>query len=85
MLLPSEDLADRFIAHTETLVVDAKSRDGKECLVTLMVEKRLIHLAEKLALATPRPVPPQRREEPWENAKPPWHPGATNRLSILLG
>ncbi|KAL3920204.1 MAG: hypothetical protein SGPRY_005340, partial [Prymnesium sp.] len=36
VLLPSEDLADRFIAHTETLVVDAKSRDGKECLVTLM-------------------------------------------------
>ena len=58
VLLPSEELADRFIEHTETLVVDAKSRDGKECLATLKVEKRLIHLAEKLALAPPRPDPP---------------------------
>ena len=85
VLLPSEDLADRFIAHKEALVVDAKNRDGKECLVTLMVEKRLIHLAEKLALAPPRPIPPPAEGGALGNAKPPWHPGATNRLSILLG
>ena len=74
VLLPSEELADRFIAHTETLVVDAKSRDGKECLVTLNVEKRLIHLAEKLALAPPRPIPPPAREGALRKRKAPMEP-----------
>lgn len=78
VLLPSDNLADRFIAHTETLVVDTKSRDGKEWLVTLKVEKRLIHLAEKLP-------PHPRRREPWDSAKPPWRLGETNKQDIQLG
>ena len=74
VLLPSEELADRFLAHTETLIVDAKSRDGKECLATLRVEKRLIHLAEKLALAPPRPIHPPTGERALGKRKAPMEP-----------
>lgn len=37
--------------------MDAVSKDSKDCLATLMVEKDFIHISESLALAPARPTP----------------------------